>query len=257
MADPNRTETRVIDVHQHVGPWPFPGKWDGIELNLELMERRGIDVAIISSTEAIVDDTVAGNARLADDLAGHPNLLGYVTLNPRFPELSSRQIEKYAGHPQFVGFKIHTSYSGTAMGEPRMAALFESMAASPRPLLIHTWGAAAVGALAALARRHPQLPIVLAHAGGDAWREAIAAARAQPNLWLEFAASSPERTRIERAVEALGAERVLFGTDATLFDPQYMLSCFAEAQIPDASRSLIMGGNAAQLFGLDEILDAA
>jgi predicted TIM-barrel fold metal-dependent hydrolase len=243
--------TRIIDVHQHVGPWPFPGKWGGIELNLELMERRAIDVAIISSTEAIVDGVIAGNARLAEDISGHPNLLGYVTLNPRYTGLSAREMEKYAGHPQFVGYKIHTSYSGTAMGDPRMGDLFVIMAASPRPLLIHTWGAAAVSALARLAERHPQLPIIVAHAGGDAWRKAISAAEAQPNLWLECAMSTPERGRIERAVEALGGERVLFGTDSTLFDPQYMLSCFAEAQVPDSLRPLMMGGNAARLFGLD------
>jgi predicted TIM-barrel fold metal-dependent hydrolase len=243
--------TQIVDVHQHVGPWPFPGKWGGIELNLDLMERRGIEVAIISSTEASVDDLVVGNARLAEDISGHPNLLGYVTLNPRYPGLSVREMEKYAGHPQFVGYKIHTSYSGTAMGEPRMADLFATMAESPRPLLIHTWGAAAVSALAGLAARHPQLPIIVAHAGGDAWRKAIAAAQTQPNLWLEFAMSTPERGRIERAVKALGGERVLFGTDSTLFDPQYMLSCFAEAQIPDALRPRVMGENARRLFGLD------
>jgi predicted TIM-barrel fold metal-dependent hydrolase len=247
--------TTIIDVHQHAGPWPFPGRWGGIELNLEYMDKRGIDVAIISSTEAIVDDMVAGNARLAEDLDGCPNklgcnLLGYVTLNPRFPALSAREMEKYAGHPRFVGYKIHTNYSGTAMGEPRLADLFAVMAEAPRPLLIHTWGAGAVSALARRAERHPQLPIIVAHAGGDAWRQAIAAAQQQTNLWLEFAMSSPERGRIERAVQALGAGRVLFGTDATLFDPQYMLSCFAEAQIPDSLRPQVMGGNAARLFGL-------
>jgi predicted TIM-barrel fold metal-dependent hydrolase len=256
MGSSTLTRTRVVDVHQHVGPWPFPGKWGGIELNLELMERRGIDVAIISSTEAIVDDVIAGNARLAKEITGHPNLLGYVTLNPRYPDLSAHEMEKYADHPQFVGFKIHTTYSGTAMGEPRLAALFERMAESPRPLLIHTWGAAAVRALAALAARHPQLPVIVAHAGGDAWRTAIAAAQGQANLWLDFAMSAPERTRIERAVAALGAGRVLFGSDATLFDPQYMLSCFEEAQIPDLLRPQVMGGNAERLFGLGDVQHA-
>lgn len=245
-----RTVRHVIDVHQHVGPWPFPGRWGGIELNLALMARRGIDVAIVSSTEAIVDDMVAGNARLAEDLAGHANLLGYVTLNPRFPDLSAREMLKYANHPQFVGYKVHTSYATTAMGEPRMAALFERMADSPRPLLIHTWGAAAVHALAALAERHPQLPILVAHAGGDAWRAAIAAAQTRSNLWLDFAMSTPESGRIERAVAAGVSERVLFGSDATLFDPQYMRSCFEEAQISDSLRPQIMGGNAERLFGL-------
>ena len=247
------TETTypIVDVHEHVGPWPFAGKWGGIELNLELMARRGIDVAIITSGEAIVDDMVGGNRRLFDDIAGHEALYGYVTLQPRTLDLSAREIERYVDHPQTAGWKIHTSYSATPMGAPRMADLFALIADHGKPLLIHTWGAGEVSGLAALAARYPQLPVVVAHAGGDAWREAIAAAREQRNLYLDFALSHPEVGRIERAVAALGPEQVVFGTDATLFDPQYMLSCFLEAEMGEAERALVMGGNAIRLFGLD------
>jgi predicted TIM-barrel fold metal-dependent hydrolase len=246
----------IIDAHQHTGPWPFPGRWGGIELNLDLMERRGLDAAIISSTEAIVDDMAVGNARLAEDLArysnlaGHANMLGYVTVNPRYPQLSTRQIETYCREPQFVGFKIHTGYSATPMDDPRMGDLFALLEGYQKPLLIHTWGKGAVRALAGLVQHHPQLPVIAAHAGGDAWREAIQAAAKAPNLYLDFCISSPERGRIERAIATLGPGQVLFGTDATLFDPQYMLSCFQEAQIADEHLPLVMGGNAMRLFGL-------
>jgi predicted TIM-barrel fold metal-dependent hydrolase len=239
----------VIDVHQHTGPWPFAGKWGGIEQNVHYIQRRGIDAAIVSSTEAIVDDMVAGNAHLADDIAGRPSLLGYVTVNPRYPDLSAQQLETYYALPGFVGSKIHTSYSGTPMGDPRMADMFAILAHHGRPLLIHTWGAGAVRALAGLAERFPTVPIIAAHAGGDAWREAIQAAADVPNLYLEFAVSSPEPGRIERAIASLGAERVMFGTDATLFDPQYMISCWQEADIAEQDLPLVMGGNAARVFG--------
>ena len=244
----------IVDVHQHTGPWPFPGKWGGIELNLDLMARRGIDVAITSSTEAIVDDMVAGNARLAEDLArltGLPRLFGYVTVNPRYPELSLQQIESYGAAPHFVGFKIHTGYSATPMGDPRMGELFALLEGYRKPLLIHTWGEGAVRALAGLLQRHPGLPVIAAHAGADAWREAIQIAASAPNLYLDFCVSSPERGRIERAIATLGPGQVLFGTDATLFDPQYMLSCFREAEIAEEHRPLVMGGNAAHLFGIE------
>jgi hypothetical protein len=253
----------IVDVHQHTGPWPFPGKWGGIELNLDLMERRGIDAAITSSTEAIADDMVAGNARLAEDLArlgnparaphlaGHHHLYGYVTVNPRYLELSARQIETYGPEPQFVGFKIHTGYSATPMGDPRMAELFAMLEPHRKPLLIHTWGEGAVRALAGLVQRHPPLPVIAAHAGGDAWREAIQVAANAPNLYLDFCVSSPERGRIERAIARLGPGQVLFGTDATLFDPQYMLACFQEADIDEEHLPLVMGGNAMRLFGIE------
>jgi predicted TIM-barrel fold metal-dependent hydrolase len=241
----------IIDVHQHTGPWPFPGKWGGIELNLDLLERRGLDAAITSSTEAIVDDMVAGNARLAEDLARCPALYGYVTVNPRYPKLSLQQIETYGTTPRFVGFKIHTGYSATPMGDPRMGDLFAVLEVYRKPLLIHTWGEGAVRALAGLVQRYPQLPVIAAHAGADAWREAIQAAAHAPNLYLDFCVSSPERGRIERAIAALGPGQVLFGTDATLFDPQYMLACFQEADIADEHLPLVMGGNAIRLFGLE------
>jgi predicted TIM-barrel fold metal-dependent hydrolase len=240
----------IVDVHQHTGPWPFAGKWGRIEQNLRYMERRGIEAAIISSTEAIVDDMVAGNRRLAEDIADHDGLYAYLTVNPRHLGLSAREIEAYREVPRFVGFKIHTSYSATGMGEPRMANLFALLEEEGKPLLIHTWGAGAVHGLAGLAQRHPRLPIVVAHAGGDAWREAIEAARHTSNLYLDFAISSPERGRIERAVAALGPEQVMFGSDATLFDPLYMLSCFAEAEIAQQDRALVMGGNALRVFQL-------
>ena len=42
----------IIDAHQHTGPWPFPGRWGGIELNLDLMERRGLDAALCRTIAA-------------------------------------------------------------------------------------------------------------------------------------------------------------------------------------------------------------
>jgi predicted TIM-barrel fold metal-dependent hydrolase len=241
----------IVDVHQHTGPWPFAGVWGGIERNLHYLECRGIQAAIISSAEAIVDDMVAGNHHLAQDIADHDSLYAYVTVNPRYLDLSEREVETYRDDPRFVGFKVHTSYSATPMGEPRMTDLFALLEAHGKPLLIHTWGTGAVRGLATLAERFPRLPIVVAHAGGDAWREAIEAAQHRPNLYLDFALSSPERGRIERAIAALGPERVMFGSDATLFDPLYMLSCFAEADIADGDRPIVMGDNALRVFGLD------
>ena len=54
----------------------------------------------------------------------------------------------------------------------------------------------------------------------------------------------------ENVLAALGPERVLFGTDATLFDTMYMLSLYREANLSPAESRLVMGENALRLFGL-------
>ena len=240
----------IIDVHQHNGPWPFPGRWGGLEENLRLMKLRGIDAAIISSGRAVVQDMIAGNAELAAGLAGHPQLYGYVTLNPTVQRLSLSEMERYASNPQFVGYKIHTNYSGCAMGDPRLAAMLAPLEEAGLPLLIHTFGAPAVAQLRSLAQRYPRLPIIVAHAGADAWRQGIAAAQECPNLTLDFASSTPYRGAIARALATLGPERIAFGSDATLFDPLYMKAIFDQVEMSDAERALVMGGNARRLFGI-------
>jgi len=131
-----------------------------------------------------------------------------------------------------------------------MAPLIREIAERGRPALIHTWGAGEVRALAAHAQRWPNWQVLMAHGGGDAWREAIDVACDTPNIYLEFCCSAVESSKIERAIEALGPQRVLFGSDATLFDPAYMLGMYEEAGLSPEVQALVMGGNAARLFGL-------
>jgi len=217
------------------------------------MKRYNIAAAIISSTEAIVSDMVRGNVRLAEEIAGHPELYGYVVVNPNQLALSCQQMDAYYARKQFVGAKIHPTYAGQPLSSPKMAPLIEEMAARGRPALIHTWGAGEVRALAAHAQRWPEWRVLMAHGGGDAWREAIAVAGDTPNIYLELCCSAVESSKVERAVEALGPQRVLFGSDATLFDPVYMLAMYEEAGLPPEVQALVMGGNAAKLFGLQVI----
>lgn len=242
----------IVDVHTHNGPWPFPGRYAGgdISLNLALMRQCGIALSIVSSTRAIVNDMEAGNAELADILSRHHNLRGYVVVNPRRLADSVRELDKYAAHPGYIGVKIHPSYSQTPIASPRIAPLIAEVAARGKPLLIHTFGEGEVQALADFAARHPALPIVVGHGGGDAWRPAIIAAQRLPNLYLEYCFSHPVRGRIEESVAALNGRQVLFGSDMTLFDPAYCLAAYDAAPMTDEQRERVMALNAIELFRL-------
>ena len=66
-------------------------------------------------------------------------------------------------------------------------------------------------------RRHPRIPFILAHGGKDAFQEAIAVARRNPNVWLETTTLSYWRTKV--ILKKLGARRVVFGSDLPYSHP--------------------------------------
>ena len=75
----------IIDVHCHLGRWQFPMPDDGAEGLLALMRQAGVDKAVISSAQAIMYDLCGGNRWLAEAIAGHPELLGYVVVKSQLP----------------------------------------------------------------------------------------------------------------------------------------------------------------------------
>ena len=86
------SEFPVIDCHSHLGRWSnfhIPG--DGtIEQMVSSMDMLGIDKCFITAHASIGPDYVYGNDMVRDSAKKFPNrVLGYVTLNPNYPELFS------------------------------------------------------------------------------------------------------------------------------------------------------------------------
>ncbi|MGQ9454810.1 MAG: amidohydrolase family protein [Armatimonadota bacterium] len=240
----------IIDVHGHLGPWPFPMRsWRTQEL-VQLMRKRGIVKAILSSTNSIVHDFVEGNAELAREIASYPELLGYVTINPNFPEKSIEEMERYLATKKFVGVKTHPGYSGQSIDGEAMRKLLPKIADKRVPFLIHCWGHEEPTKLQKIALEYPQIPFIMGHGGATAWREAIETMKAAPNVHTEFCSSRVERGRIRATIDAVGYERVLFGSDLGLFDPIYNLGIYEEADLNATECQAIMYENAKRVFGI-------
>ncbi|MGP4027093.1 amidohydrolase family protein [Actinomadura sp. 3N407] len=240
----------IIDVHGHLGPWPFHMDTGRAALNLELMDRYGIDLQIVSASEAVVYDAVAGNAALAGVLAECPRLYGYAVVNPNRPERSAQDLRDCLATGRFLGAKIHTTYPGVPIGSPRMAEAFDMLDEAGVPLLLHTWGPD-VALLPGLLADRPRLRVIVGHAGGDAWREAAHAAASCDRLYLEHCRTVPDAGRVAYARAAgVPVERFLFGTDSTLIDPCVALGVVRDAGFTEDERERVLWHNAADLFGL-------
>ncbi|WP_433016380.1 amidohydrolase family protein [Kribbella sp. CA-294648] len=239
---------RIIDVHGHWGSWPFHLDVGDVALNLELMDRYGIDVQIVSAAEAVVYDAVAGNAKLAEVLQEQPRLFGYAVVNANRLERSAEDLRDCLTTERFVGAKIHTTYPGVPIGSPLMAETFDMLDEVGVPLLLHTWGDD-VARLPEMLESRPNLKVIAGHAGGDAWREAAKAAAECDRLYLEHCRTVTDAGRIAYArAQGVPMEQFLFGTDSTLIDPCISLGVIRDAGFTEAELEQVLSGNAERLF---------
>ena len=69
------------------------------------------------------------------------------------------------------------------------------------------------------------------------------------NVVIEIAGSDPTTGFVEMAVRELGAERVVFGSDAGGRSFASQLAKVLGADIPEATKRLILAGNLKRLLG--------
>lgn len=239
----------IIDVHGHLGPWPFPMRNPDGACVRDLMGRWGIGKTVLSHTKAIVNDFVEGNAEMAEAVAGSDELYGYVTINPNYVALSLWEIEKYLKLPNFVGVKFHPSYAAISIDAPETREIVAAFAHTKAPFLIHTWGAGEVAKIGRLAESFPEVPIIMGHGGADGWRQAIDVLKTTTNTYTEFCNSQVEPGRIRTTIDAVGSDRILFGSDAGLFDPAFCVGLYEEADLTPEEQKAILHDNAMRLFG--------
>ncbi|GAA1756180.1 amidohydrolase family protein [Nonomuraea bangladeshensis] len=238
----------IIDVHAHWGPWFFT--MDVAAANVSAMDRYGIDLSIVSATEAVIYDAPAGNRALAAWLETQDRHLGYVTVNPRRLADAERDLRAYLPTGRFVGVKIHTDYTRSPASSPQTREALAMVAEAGVPALVHTWGATVLD-LAEVCRDTPGLRVIAGHMGADGHAFAVEAAAGCDRLYLEPCYSHAPAGRVAQVAAAVDPERLLFGTDSTLIDPASAFGAVAAAGLDEETAELVAWRNAVRLFRLD------
>lgn len=240
-----------IDVHAHLGWWPYPTPAkEPRDALLRLCERGSIAYAVCSSALALQYDMVEGNAEMAAAIADCPRLLGYVYVNANWLEGSVAEMDRYLPRNGFVGVKVHSRFSGVPENAPEMADLIAEVARRSPVLLVHTVDQNAARQMGRYAEKHPQLTIILAHAAHTDSDEASRVARLHPNVYLDFCCEWPGAGKIERALEICGPEKIVFGTDMDLIEPAFARGMFEGAGLTHEQQQMIYYDNAARLLDL-------
>jgi predicted TIM-barrel fold metal-dependent hydrolase len=242
----------IIDVHLHDR---FPGAPISPvtpERYEAALDRVGVVGGVASSVTGIFYDLAKGNEEMACLLDRIPRLRGYVVVDPRYHDDSVRELTRLERDPRFVGVKIHCSYSQTLTEDRSLRRLFAVIAGYGLPVLIHPLGANWPEALVEIAAAHPDLPIIAAHAGyGDAphpTHDAAVRVAPAPNIWLEFCSTYLATGAIRRGIDAVGVDRLLFGSDYPLIGLPYMVAAYADAELTGDEAEKILWRNAQRLF---------
>lgn len=213
----------MIDFHTHTPAWNtiswLGGATFGADEFVAFMDATGIDRAVVLSHDGLFNPTPAANDDLAAFVRKHPDrLAGFGTVTPRDPDAVA-ETERMFGELGLTGMKLHPWLQGFSLHEPALDPICEVVQGAGGILLSHdgTPPYSTPSQLAALARRHPRLPVVLGHGGlHDLWREALAMIQETPNLYLCICGTPPYAARTILAQAP--AHKVLFGTDAGLSD---------------------------------------
>jgi len=261
----------IIDIHGHLGNINQAPFWAADALALErYCDEAGVDRLCVSASRSLMYDASEGNAELDAALRSSHKLLGYVTVNPVFPD-SIKDLALLAHNDKFRGVKAHPDYHGYDMADRRAVAFLDRVAEQVPLMLFHVscmpgTAFAAATRVAQFAARHPKTQFVLAHLAGIFQNGNYpyfpnlaglndVAAMGLDNVFVDTAhfLMYVYPGVMEQAVELAGADKLVFGTDAPLQGPMQMrfaIERIRSLAIPERDKEKILWRNAAALLRL-------
>jgi uncharacterized protein len=255
----------VIDSHVHIGRWITPWRSDDATQDLIATAREaGIDRLCVVSLgdQGYLPHPTRAELRSANNhnleaVERFPDaLFGLCYVSPEHAEFSLDEIRRCVRDGPLVGIKLWIARKAS---DPAVDQILDAAEDLGVYVLQHAWyktpgnlpHESSPADVAQMARRHPKVTIQMAHLNGAGERGILDVAP-YPNVLIDTSGGDPEADLLEYAVQVLGAERLLFGSDAPGRDFAVQSAQVAGAALSPEDRARILGGNAARLLRLEE-----
>jgi len=218
---------------------------------------RGMGIKRISNEE------VAESAHEHADVA-----IPFASIDPARGKMGVREARRLIKDYGVRGFKFHPIVQAFYPNDPDVYPLYEVIAEAGLPALFHT-GQTGIGAgmpgggglrlkyanplyLDDVAADFPDMPIILAHPAVPWQDEQLSVATHKPNVYIDLSGWSPKyfEPKLVQYANTLLKEKVLFGSDNPVIQPDRWLADFEKLPIKPEVRPLILKENAARLLKL-------
>lgn len=232
----------VIDIHSHFWEYPTDFTADfreqakrakgGVEFDLTVRYEDYMAACrepvrtVVFGGKAKRSGVWVDDARIAQYVAAHPDtLIGFLSVDPTQPGWEK---ELRDGHETLGlrGIKLLPMYAGFRPDDEALEPLWKYAAKHVLPVLLHTGTTFVSQAplectlprhLDAVAIRHPEVKIIMAHLGHPYEGECVATIRKHPNVYADISALHYRPFQFYHSlmlVQEYGVwDKVLFGTD--------------------------------------------
>lgn len=232
----------IFDAHMHVGEFPlFDVRLDQDGL-AELIREHDYAGCLVFHPD---------NAYVRGVVESVPGAYGLYWANPRSPSMED-ELAEFLDHPRFLGVKLHPLLDGYHPDDPSVHPVYEVAGRRDVPVLVHSghpiftlpWS------IEEAIVHFPATRVILGHMGhGNIIyiNAAIDVAERNSNVWLETS-GMPMHTKIREAVERVGSDRVLYGSDAPFHHPVVEMEKVKRSGLPQNLVEQVLGENARRLF---------
>jgi predicted TIM-barrel fold metal-dependent hydrolase len=258
--------------------WDPPGLPDALADRwvAELDRHQVARAALIASIPGDEESVAAAIAR-------HPSrLVGFFMLNPSGADAAERLLRALSDW-KLRGVCLFPAMHHYRLEDERVTATFEVAASRGAAVFVHC-GVLTVGvrkklglpspfnlrlgdplALATVAARFPKVPVIIPHFGAGFLRETLMAAdqcsnihldTSSTNSWVKYYPGLTLEAVMRQALEVVGPERLLFGTDSSFFPRGWQRQIFEQQKatldaigVAADAQEKIFSGNFQRLFG--------
>jgi len=258
--------------------WDPPGPPDALadrwiaELDRHQIARAAVIASIPGDEESV-----------ATAIARHPaRLVGFFMLNPSTADAAER-LSRALGDWRLRGICLFPAMHHYRLDDERVTATFEAAVARGAAVFVHC-GVLTVGVrkrlglassfnlrlgdpltLSTVAAKFPKVPVIIPHFGAGFLRETLMAADQCPNIhldtsssnsWIKYHPGLTLEAVFRQALEVVGPDRLIFGTDSSFFPRGWQRQIFEQQKatldtigVPAESQEKIFSGNFERLFG--------
>ncbi|MBR5219238.1 MAG: amidohydrolase [Clostridia bacterium] len=261
----------IVDTHAHfgnaVGMFCFK---ETIAEGIEYMQQIGCDYAVQAFAGGTIDphtDMEGYRTYIPRALDVYEmskgRIVNYFVFNPNIVDISLDMIDNYHEHPAVVGVKIHPSDHRVSADDEIYRVLWERCAKYGLPIMSHTWALTSnPKQILSIPQRfekylkdYPEVNFTFGHSGGryEGIKDAAALGKKYRNAYFDIGGDIYNRHLIEYLAGEVGADRVLAASDINWFDFNVQIGMILGCNLTSEEKALILGKNAARLYGLPEL----